>query len=75
MQPCMSSNPPSSTDAVDGPVSAVVAHALLRVELLMVGGRESPDRLEAFAHILTLGVMTLFNYFAMKYLAFARTAP
>ena len=53
-------------------LSTVVAHFLLQGMMLLPGGLADTQRLESIAHLLTVGVMTIFNYFAIKYVAFAR---
>lgn len=54
-------------------LSAVVAEALLAALQALCGGGVGAARLAGMAHVGTIGVMTIFNFFAMKF--FALRAP
>ena len=53
-------------------LSTVVAHLLFRGMLLFPAGLAHTRLVESIAHVVTVGVMTVFNYFVIKYVAFAR---
>lgn len=53
-------------------ISTIVAHLILSGLILLPGMATNAHRCESLAHIATIGVMTVFNYFAIKHLAFLR---
>lgn len=53
-------------------VSTVVAHFVFQALMALSGNTNNSGRVESTAHIFTIGIMTLFNYLAIKHIAFPR---
>jgi putative flippase GtrA len=53
-------------------ITMVVARLVLWGILLFQDGMADRQLVESIAHVVTIGVMTVFNYFVIKYVAFAR---
>ena len=56
-------------------LSTIVAYLLLQGMLLLPAGFADTRHAESIAHLLTVGVMTVCNYYLIKYVAFARSRP
>jgi hypothetical protein len=54
-------------------LSTLVAHLVFQGLVAMPSLATSAGRTESIAHVLTIGLMAIFNYFAIKYIAFAKT--
>lgn len=54
-------------------LSTAGAHLILQGLVALPGMAENMHRDESLAHIATIGAMTVFNYFVIKYVAFTKT--
>lgn len=54
-------------------ISTVVAHVIFMGCMVLPKIAGNTRRVESMAHLLTIGVMAIFNYFAIKHVAFAKS--
>jgi putative flippase GtrA len=54
-------------------ISTVVAHLIFMGCMILPKIAGNTHRVESIAHLLTIGVMAVFNYFAIKHVAFAKS--
>lgn len=56
-------------------LSAAVAETVLAALQLVASPQVAAVRLAGIAHVVTIGMMTIFNFFAMKFFALRETEP